>query len=68
MVFTDGAVLSAAAAAARENLSSSLYSFHSTSSVSSVVLIMSVFDLQLSLSHRDPSQHEILPTTPLLRV
>lgn len=38
--------------------------FHSTSSVSSVVLIMSVFDLQLSLSQRDPSQHETLPTTP----
>lgn len=25
---------------------------------------MSVFDLQLSLSQRDPSQHETLPTTP----
>lgn len=29
-----------------------------------VVLIMTVFDLQLSLSHRDPSQREALPTTP----
>lgn len=28
------------------------------------VLIMSVFDLQLSLSQRDPSQRESLPTTP----
>lgn len=29
-----------------------------------VVLIRSVFDLQLSLSQRDPSQRESLPTTP----
>lgn len=29
-----------------------------------VVLIMTVFDLQLSLSHRDPSQREPLPTKP----
>ena len=27
-------------------------------------VVASIFDLQLSLSQRDPAQHETLPTTP----